>query len=138
METYRELKERQQKEFSEFPIFFAFSDEQFKEGKEKLGVKRDAELCSIGLGGFIRKKDHADYWKLVLRHEKELKEAKNDPEFVYGMFLYELANHEYSITCDESEALMACNVSRSELKENKMYAEMLRKAEEACIESAVW
>lgn len=32
MNRYDELKEKQQNEFNSFPVAFAFSDEQFKEG----------------------------------------------------------------------------------------------------------
>ena len=38
METYKELKERQQKEFNEFPLGFAFSDIAFKTMMERWGL----------------------------------------------------------------------------------------------------
>lgn len=40
METYKELKERQQKEFNEFPLGFAFSDIAFKNYDGKMGIDR--------------------------------------------------------------------------------------------------
>ena len=43
METYRELKARQEKEVHALPFGFAFSETQFEEMKIKLGVK---ENCS--------------------------------------------------------------------------------------------
>ena len=41
MNRYVELKRRQEKEVNEFPMFFAFSKEQFSEGMKKLGLEPD-------------------------------------------------------------------------------------------------
>lgn len=38
MESYRELRDRQQKEFNELPLGFAFSDKQFDEMMKKWGL----------------------------------------------------------------------------------------------------
>lgn len=38
MESYRELRDRQQKEFNELPLGFAFSDKQFDEMMGKMGT----------------------------------------------------------------------------------------------------
>ena len=38
---YQIIKEKHQKEFDEFPVAFAFSDEQFKEGMKKLGLNEN-------------------------------------------------------------------------------------------------
>ena len=38
MESYREMKERQQKEFNAFPLAFAFNEDQFEQGMNRLGL----------------------------------------------------------------------------------------------------
>lgn len=44
MESYRELRDRQQKEFNELPLGFAFSDKQFDEMMEKWGLDPEKDL----------------------------------------------------------------------------------------------
>ena len=39
MNRYADLKQRQQQEFSAFPMQFAFSDQQFAEGMAALGLE---------------------------------------------------------------------------------------------------
>lgn len=43
MESYREMRERQQKEFNELPLGFAFSDEQFNKMMEGWGAESGEE-----------------------------------------------------------------------------------------------
>ena len=59
MTKYNELREKHQKEVNDFPIGFAFSDKQFEEQMQKLGLDPDdtSKVISIGGGGFIRKTD---------------------------------------------------------------------------------
>lgn len=47
MESYRELRDRQQKEFNELPLGFAFSDKQFDEMMEKWGLDPEKDLDKI-------------------------------------------------------------------------------------------
>ena len=44
MESYRELRDRQQKEFNELPLGFAFSDKQFDEMMGKWGLDPEKDL----------------------------------------------------------------------------------------------
>ena len=57
MNRYAELREKHQKEFDKFPMKFAFSDKQFKEAMESLGLTENDtdKIIGIGAGGFIRK-----------------------------------------------------------------------------------
>lgn len=87
---YREFKERKQKEFNELPLMFAFSNEQFEEGKKKLNVEKDQELYSIGGGGFIKKVDAHLLDEMIDRHNKEYEELMQNDEFAYSAFYYEL------------------------------------------------
>ena len=88
--NYQEFKKRTQNEFNTLPLMFAFSNEQFEEGKKKLCVKDDKELVSIGGGGFIKKTDVPLLDEMINRHNKEYEELMQNDEFVYSAFYYEL------------------------------------------------
>lgn len=123
METYNELRERQQKEVDALPLGFAFSDKQFEEMKERLGVKDNSELYSMGVGGgFYRKVDSELIFGTFARHTQERKDRIFTPdgidqEYLESMFYYEMCNHEFAINWDgEEEVLDVCNISKKELK----------------------
>ena len=101
---YVKLRDKQQQEVDDFPMFFAFSEEQFKEGLNKWGVTKK-DLLSISLGGFIQKKDSNKWGELSTQHYEESEEARKDDEYVYQMFRYELGNHEYCINYDYTDNL---------------------------------
>lgn len=119
MNKYIELKNKIQKEVDEFPMGFAFSNEQFEKMKEELGVKEDRELLSIGAGGFIRKTDKEAFHELFNNKAKKIDEAiaedKTGEGFIKDMFLYELANHEYCITYDLEDTLYALDLTYDEV-----------------------
>lgn len=119
MNKYIELKNKIQKEVDEFPMGFAFSNEQFEKMKEELGVKEDSELLSIGAGGFIRKTDKEAFHELFNNKAKRIDEAiaedKTGEGFIKDMFLYELANHEYCITYDLEDTLYALDLTYDEV-----------------------
>lgn len=122
---YQELKDKHQKEFNEFPIGFAFSDEQFKEQMEKLGLTADDEdkIVGIGAGGFIRKDDVDKFNDMNARHRAEEEEAiKNDTTgegYIKDMFDYELANHEYGYTYDLTDTLASLGLSMEDINKDK-------------------
>ena len=138
---YLELKERQQEQFNKFPMFFAFSKDQLDEGKKKLCVTDNKELCRIYGGGFIRKSDKQAFLNMILRQDTELKKAiKNDKTgegFIYDMFLYELANHEYCITYEIDDTLDAVNLTFDEVKSNKALKNGLELAKKNYLESII-
>ena len=130
--TYRELKDRQQKEIDSFPMMWAFSEKQLKEGMEKLGVKDMGELKAIAPSGFVRKTDYKALWDLIHRHQQELKDEieadKTGEGFIYDMFYTELANHEYSYTGDVTDAVNACGLTVEQLNANPALIKGLKKA----------
>lgn len=135
MNKYTELKKRHQKEVNDFPMFFAFNDKQFEEGMLKFGLdKNDTHLIyKLGnTGGFYRKSDAKALHEMFARHNAEMTEAiANDPTgegFIYDMFSYELANHEYCITYDLEPTLDACGLSEDEVLENPALTAGLKKA----------
>ena len=122
---YETFKKKFEKEFNEFPMFFAFSNEQFNEGMKKLGLKESEtnKLLSIGAGGYIRKSDIRQFNRIFEKREQEFKDAiKNDltgDGFIKQMFRYELENHEYYITRDLTETLEALELKMEDINNNK-------------------
>ena len=118
METYQELRTRQQKEVDALPLGFAFSEKQFEEMKAKLGVKENSELYRLGsTGGFYRKIDADLIIGTFKRHQEERQNAiftANGINIVYiqSMIYYEMCNHEFAINHDgREEVLEACNLT---------------------------
>lgn len=100
LNSYEEIKNQIQERVNSFPLGFAFSDEQFKEMMSKWGLNPESDLnkiVSLGCGGYIRKSDIKAYNEMLEENENELKEALEDDETLKDAFLYELANHEYTI-----------------------------------------
>lgn len=67
------------------------------------------DICSIGFGGFIKKKDKEELKNMSQRHRKEKQEAieqdKDGSGFIKSMFTYELWNHEFAYTYDTEDTL---------------------------------
>ena len=141
MNAYRELKEKHQKEVNDFPMFFAFSEAQFAEGMLSLGLKptETDKLYKFGnTGGFYRKSDSPKLKEMFDRHEKELKEAiaadLTGDGFIYEMFDYELANHEYGYTRDCGPAFDALGLTVEEIRADKRLMHGLNKARKEQVE----
>ncbi len=121
MNTYEQLKNRQQKESNAFPLGAAFSNTQFAEMMQKWGltVNDTDKILSIGYGCFIRKTDRAAFHEMLERHSKEMEDAIADDKtgygFIYDMFITELANHEYCITHDLHDTLNALDLTAEQL-----------------------
>lgn len=117
-ETYQALKARQAKEFNEFEgIFFAFNNDQFKEGMEKIGLTVDdtKKIFSIGHGGYMLKTQNEAFGSMMQRHEDEKKNRKQDEKFLLEALTYELRNHEYCITYDPSDALDVLGLRKEDI-----------------------
>lgn len=124
---YLEFKEEVEKEINDFPCFYAFSEEQLKEGLKKLKTNK-GNICSIGYGGFIRKSDKEAYKKMWDDLNKKEKELLKDKEFLFQAFRYELANHEFCITYDYEDALSVFGLEYEDLTEEQL--NILEKAKE--------
>ena len=108
--TYQELKkeiqDRNNKFFNENG-FFAFDNKQFEEGKEKIKTPNNADILSIGAGGYIKKSSKDEYSKLIKETNKQESDWLQDHENLKQALMYELANHEYQITEDPEDTLDA-------------------------------
>jgi len=120
--SYLELKRRHQKDIDEFPMFWAYSKEQFAEGMRKLGLEPEQTdaVCRMPAGGVSRKTDVPRFIEMMERHDAEMKAAIDADAtgvgFVFEMFDYELANYEYVCTRDVSDTLSALGLTIEEVR----------------------
>lgn len=131
--THAGLKAKHSKEFGELEgIFFAFSNEQFIEGMEKIGLKKEDthEICSLGAGGYMLKSQKEAFKAMLDRHDAERKAFRKDQKNLFDALVYELNNHEYCITYDVMPALDALGLTREEVD-----PAMLKRACKASLES---
>jgi len=134
MNAYQEMKDRQQKEFDAFPIAAAFSNQQFESMMEKWGltVNDTDKICSIGGGCYIRKADKDALIALINKTATEQKNAiaadTTGDGFIFDMFVYELANHEYCITYDLEDTLDALGLTPEEVNADELLKHGLNKA----------
>lgn len=141
MNKYKQMKERHRKEIEAFPMFFAFSDQQFAEGMKSLGLEPTDTKAIYrlgGTGGFYRKSDAGELKSMFLRHDLEFDEAIAEDTtgegFIYDMFLYELANHEYCITYDYEDTFAAVGLTSEEIYGNTALVAGLQKATKKYLE----
>lgn len=139
---YKELHDRHQAEINAFPFGFAFSQEQF----DKMMVERfnleptdTDKIYSIGGGGYIRKEDHQAMCDMIERHAKEKKDAiaadLTGEGYIYDMFVYELANHEYMITMTSDDTLDALGLTWEDVKADSRLSHGLKKAKKYILEN---
>jgi hypothetical protein len=108
-QEYLDFKKRQEKEFEEFPIAYAFNDKQLQEALEKLGATRDECVTVFDHGDIVKKENVGALIAMLSRHTKELREKlREDKEFAEAAFLYEMDNHEYAINWSADEDVMDC------------------------------
>lgn len=145
METYQEMKIRHQKEVNTFPIYYAFSNQQLGRMFKKLGLNPQKDLDKIvaipGTGGYILKKDIAAYHEMFKKQHEELQNAiKNDENgtgFVYQMFRYELANHEFGFTGEVDDALLALGYTESQIEKNPILKQGFNKAKQSILNNSI-
>ena len=121
---YDELREIHQKRVNEFPLMFAFNQEQFDNGMKNWGLEPSDtdKIYSIGGGGYIRKTDLDTYnklWEDIRKEHNELIEKdKTGAGYIKDMFISELENHEYSYTRDISSTLDALELTYEDIRNN--------------------
>lgn len=131
--TYLELKQKHQKEFNEFPMFFAFNQKQFDEGMKTLGLKPNQtnKVYSFDGGGFYRKSDSTTLIEMLKRFDREEKEAMKDDNYVLEMFEYEMGNHEYGYTHSDMKVLDACSIDVDEFENNARLKKLYNQAQKS-------
>lgn len=143
MNTYIEMKQRHQEEVNAFPMKFAFTQEALERGMRELGLdpaKDMDKIVAIPGGGFIRESDKPAFFDLFDRHEKERRAAiaadKDGTGYLYHMFRYEMANHEYAYTRDISSTLDALGLTIAEIVSNDALSAAFIKARENYLNEA--
>jgi hypothetical protein len=127
---YTTLKQKHQDEINSFPMFFAFSDLQYREAMAQLGLTPDDtdQVLQTSLGGIIRKTDAEALRALFARQHQERAAALDDDNYVLQGLLYELGNHEYCITGDPSDAAAALGLDIDYVEQDSRLSGLLRQA----------
>ena len=118
--AYLDLQDKQRKEIEEFPIAYAFNNEQLKEALKKLGNVELSDCCTVmNHGDIMLKKDAKRFIAMLRRHNKEVHDLlKSDNDIAYEAFLYEMENHEYAINWDgDYDVLSSLGMNEKDLDE---------------------
>lgn len=132
---YAEMKARHQKEMDAFPLGACFSNKQFEEMMAKFGLTTadTDKIYSIGGGCYIRKTDEPAFSEMLARFDRDMTDAiaadTTGDGFIFEMFYYELANHEYCVTYEYDETLYALNLTMDDILADKRLLHGLKKAE---------
>ena len=127
--NYTDFKNSRKKDSEIKGLFFAFNDQQFKDGCKKVEASKENKVVSIGAGGFILKSEFENFKSLMEHRIKKLEELMKDKEFALGAFKNELVNTEYNVTYDESGALGALGIDMEFIEKNDLL-DTLEKAKE--------
>lgn len=107
-QVYLDLLEKHRKEISDFPIAYAFNEQQLKEALEKLGATKDECVTIFNHGDIVKKENAPKFLKMLKRHTDEVKDLLKDEEVAEAAFLYEMDNHEYAINWDGDDDVLRC------------------------------
>ena len=103
---YATVKKQEQEKYTklmdECGVFWAFSNEQFTEGKAKHPVAEGEKYANIGAGGYMPSKNVDKFTQGMKSIAKWAKQAKKDATEV---ILYELNNYECFYTGDITDAM---------------------------------
>ena len=133
---YKEItKEVEEKLNNQKGLFCAFSNKQFEEGMEKIGldIKEVGKLTDIGAGGFILTTEAENFLNIFKVKKEKMQEMFKNEEETKNAMRYELNNHEYSYTYDEEDALSALGLTIEEVEGSEMLSRALKQAKFECL-----
>ena len=108
-QEYLDLQKKHQKELEDFPIAYAFNDEQLQEALKKLGATKEECVTVFGHGDIVKRENAKPFIEMLERQREEmLQKIKDDTDFAEAAFLYEMDNHEYAINWSGDEDVLAC------------------------------
>lgn len=108
---YSEWKNKHQEEFNRLPLFWAFSDDQFKRIMEDHGLTEndtDKVYAIRGTNGCFYFRKDADVIRDYFSKPDELSELLKDYDFCEDAVYYEMCNHEYGINWQADWDVMSC------------------------------
>lgn len=123
---YKEWNEQRIKDVNDFVnanCIFAFGPEQLKQALKEHNLTEEqfqAEYVAFYGGGAIREDKVKEYESMSQRHFDDLQEKMKDFDFAYSAFYYELSNHEYGYTYDETDALIDLGLTPKQIAENQI------------------
>lgn len=125
--SYLELQKKQRKDLEEFPIAYAFNEEQLEQALIKLGAKKEECVTLWNCGDIMKKTDVPAFKEMMKRHREEIFELLKDKQAAEEAFLYEMDNHEYAINWSGDDDVMACfNIDHDKLDEMGLREAYLR------------
>ena len=128
--TYQEYTKKKQEEFNALPIFFAFSNEQFKKAMEERGLTENDtdKIYRLGdTGGFYLRTD-SEIIKAHFNKKDELEDLMKDHDFAVSAFRYEMDNHEYAINYYQGDWEVCGCFVKTKWDDDKTYVEYLSEA----------
>ena len=72
-----------------------------------LGTRDFADVTRTAYGGLILKKDEQEFYEMFRHHDRERKHFENSFNHLVNSITTEMRNHEYALTGDTSEVLIA-------------------------------
>lgn len=132
--TYAELKQKQQQEVNEFPLGFAFSNDQFSKMMDNWGLNADKKedikkIVSIGAGGYVQIKDIPSMNKMFRRHKKELREFRKNKNELKKAILHEMFNIEYEYSHDDEHLCNNLGVNFNDFKKDTELQKLFNEVE---------
>lgn len=143
MNKYEEIKNKHQKRVEEFPLMFAFTNEQLSKEMQRLGLNDNDfdKIYDMGAGCFIRKSDLEEYnkmWDELRKEHQDLIDADKTGEgYIKDMFVSELENHEYSYTRDLEDTLDALELTEEDILNNPLLQHGLYLAEKEVLKNSL-
>lgn len=137
MNLYRAQQTAQQKRMNEFLrryAFFAFDENQFNEGLEKLGIAPGTEgtLVSIPGGGYVLADKAQDFKDLLKSFRREradaIRDAETGAQFAYDMFRASLNDNEYSYSEDTEDTLSSLGYDLQDIEADPVLRTAFEKA----------
>ena len=123
--NYRTFKGKNYKPLHDFiskNVFFAFSDKQYQEGLQKMGIAPDDaknKLHRYYGGGFILIESEKEHEKISKRCHKVERKYLSKFKNLINALEYEMNNHECGYTGRYSDGLRALGYSLKDLEKNK-------------------
>ena len=131
--TYTQFKNNNFKEYDKFiskNVFFAFSENQFKKGLDRLGVSENA-ICCLNNGGYMLKSASNQRKQIIKKYYKNQRKYLSNFKNLLSALMYEMKNHECFYTGDLMEGVEALGFKEKDLYKNKK----LQKAYNICVKN---